>query len=156
MPARLDPAATGILAVALGEATKTVPFVADALKAYRFTMRSGQATDTDDAEGVVIAESALRPTDAALAAALAPFRGDILQVPPQYSAVKVDGERAYDLARAGETTDLAARPLYVESLDPWWRGPIPTMRCSRWSAARVAMCARSRGTSARRSAALAM
>ena len=113
----LDPAATGILAVALGEATKTVPFVADALKAYRFTIRFGQATDTDDAEGSVIAESALRPTDAALAAALERFRGDILQVPPQYSAVKVDGERAYDLARAGETTDLAARPLFVDSLE---------------------------------------
>lgn len=113
----LDPAATGLLAVALGEATKTVPFVAEALKAYRFTIRFGQATDTDDAEGTVIAESPLRPTDAALEAALAPFRGDILQVPPQYSAVKIDGERAYDLARSGETTDLAARPLYVESLD---------------------------------------
>lgn len=113
----LDPMATGVLAVALGEATKTVPYVTDALKAYRFTVRLGQATDTDDAEGRVIGEAALRPTDAEIAAALAPFRGDILQVPPQYSAVKVAGERAYALAREGEAPELAARPLWVESLD---------------------------------------
>jgi tRNA pseudouridine55 synthase len=113
----LDPAATGLLAVALGEATKTVPFVADALKAYRFAVRFGQATDTDDADGTVIAESPDRPTDAALTAALVAFRGDIMQVPPQYSAVKIDGERAYDLARAGETAEIAARPLHVERLD---------------------------------------
>ncbi|MCA8880295.1 MAG: tRNA pseudouridine(55) synthase TruB [Rhodobacteraceae bacterium] len=113
----LDPAATGLLAVALGEATKTVPFVADALKAYRFTVRFGQATDTDDAEGRMIAECPDRPSDDAVTAALAQFRGDILQVPPQYSAVKIDGERAYDLARAGETSDIAARPLYVEHLE---------------------------------------
>ncbi len=113
----LDPMATGVLAVALGEATKTVPYVTDALKCYRFTVRLGQATDTDDAEGEVTAESDLRPTDDAVAAALAPFRGEILQVPPAYSAVKVAGERAYDLARAGEAPDLAARPLWVESLE---------------------------------------
>lgn len=112
----LDPAATGVLAVALGEATKTVPYITDALKCYRFMVRLGQSTTTDDAEGTVIAESAERPDDAQIAAALAPFRGDILQVPPQFSAVKVDGERAYDIARAGEEMDLAARPLFVESL----------------------------------------
>ena len=113
----LDPAATGVLAIALGEATKTVPHVTDALKCYRFSVRFGQATDTDDAEGQVIADSALRPSDAAIAAALDGFRGQIDQVPPQYSAVKVEGERAYDIARAGEAMDLAPRPLWVERLD---------------------------------------
>lgn len=112
----LDPDATGVLAVALGEATKTVPYITDALKCYRFTLRFGAATSTDDAEGAVIATSDLRPTDAEIAAALPAFVGDIQQVPPQFSAVKVEGERAYDLARAGEALDLAARPLYVESL----------------------------------------
>jgi len=112
----LDPAATGVLAVALGEATKTVPYITGALKCYRFTMRLGAATSTDDAEGAVIASSAHRPTDAEIAAALPAFRGDILQVPPQFSAVKVAGERAYDLAREGEALDLAARPLWVQSL----------------------------------------
>jgi tRNA pseudouridine55 synthase len=113
----LDPAATGVLAVALGEATKTVPHITDALKCYRFMVRFGAATTTDDAEGSVIATSAARPTDDALRAALAPFRGQIEQVPPQFSAVKVDGERAYDLAREGERLDLAPRPLWVERLD---------------------------------------
>ncbi|MFN4170119.1 MAG: tRNA pseudouridine(55) synthase TruB [Pseudorhodobacter sp.] len=113
----LDPDATGVLAVALGEATKTVPHVSDALKAYRFRIRFGAATTTDDASGMVIATSALRPDRAAIDTALAAFRGDIQQVPPQFSAVKVDGERAYDIAREGEAMDLAARPLRVESLD---------------------------------------
>ena len=112
----LDPEATGVLAVALGEATKTVPFVTDAMKAYEFTVRLGQATNTDDAEGEVIAESDLRPDDAAIKAALGQFVGDIMQVPPQFSAVKVDGERAYKKARDGEEMDLAARPLWVEEL----------------------------------------
>lgn len=113
----LDPAATGVLAIALGEATKTVPYVTDALKCYRFVVNFGAATTTDDAEGVVIAESALRPLDGEIEAALVAFRGDIQQVPPQFSAVKVDGERAYDLARVGEAMDLAARPLWVERLE---------------------------------------
>lgn len=113
----LDPDATGVLAVALGEATKTIPYITDALKCYRFRVVLGAATDTDDASGQVIATSALRPTDDQIEAALGAFRGDIQQVPPQYSAVKVDGERAYDLAREGETMDLAARPLWVERLD---------------------------------------
>jgi tRNA pseudouridine55 synthase len=113
----LDPAATGVLAVALGEATKTVPYVTEALKCYRFGVRFGAATTTDDAEGAVIARSDQRPTDAAIEAALAPFRGEIQQVPPQFSAVKVEGERAYDIARAGEAMDLAARPLWVERLE---------------------------------------
>lgn len=112
----LDPAATGLLAVALGEATKTIPYIAEALKSYRFTVRFGQSTDTDDAEGAVTGESPLRPGDAEIRAALAGFTGDILQVPPKVSAVKVAGERAYDLAREKAEFDLAARPLWVESL----------------------------------------
>ena len=113
----LDPAATGVLAVALGEATKTVPYITDALKCYRFAVRLGIATNTDDAEGEVIATSDARPSDEDIASALVAFRGEIMQVPPQFSAVKVDGERAYALARAGEEMDLAARPLWVESLE---------------------------------------
>jgi tRNA pseudouridine55 synthase len=112
----LDPAATGVLAIALGEATKTVPYITDALKCYRFMVNLGAATTTDDAEGTVIATSDTRPSDAAIEAALMAFRGEIQQVPPQFSAVKVDGERAYDLAREGEVMDLAARPLWVERL----------------------------------------
>ena len=98
----LDPAATGVLAVDLGEATKTVPFITDAHKAYSFVVRFGQATNTDDAEGEVIAESDARPSDDDIKAALGAFIGDIMQVPPQFSAVKIDGERAYKRARAGE------------------------------------------------------
>lgn len=113
----LDPAATGVLAVALGEATKTIPYVTDALKCYRFAVRLGAATTTDDAEGEVIATSPLRPSDAAVRDALAAFRGAIRQVPPQFSAVKVEGERAYDLAREGQVMDLAARDLWVERLE---------------------------------------
>lgn len=112
----LDPDATGVLAVALGEATKTVPYVTDALKAYEFTVRFGQATNTDDAEGTVIAESDKRPTDDAIKEALQTFIGDIEQIPPQFSAVKIDGERAYKRARDGEEMTLSARPLYVDSL----------------------------------------
>jgi len=112
----LDPEATGVLAVALGEATKTVPYITDALKAYVFTIRLGQATNTDDAEGEVIASSDTRPTDDQIKAALGQFVGDIMQVPPKFSAVKIDGERAYKLARSGEDVELAARPLWVEEL----------------------------------------
>lgn len=112
----LDPEATGVLAVALGEATKTVPYITDALKAYEFTVRFGLATRTDDAEGDVIATSDLRPSDDELKEALHRFVGEIEQVPPQFSAVKIDGERAYKRARDGEDMDLAARPLYVDEL----------------------------------------
>lgn len=112
----LDPDATGVLAVALGEATKTVPHLTDALKAYDFTVVWGAETDTDDASGTVTARSDARPSADQVTAALPPLTGEILQVPPAYSAVKVEGERAYDLARAGEAVDLAARPLFVESL----------------------------------------
>ena len=113
----LDPDATGVLAIAFGEATKTVPYVTDSLKAYRFTVRLGEATNTDDAEGEIIATSENRPTEADIRAALPAFTGDIMQVPPQFSAVKVDGERAYKRARDGEEMNLKARPLFVESLE---------------------------------------
>ncbi len=112
----LDPEATGVLAVALGEATKTVPYIADALKAYRFSVRLGQATNTDDAEGEITASSDARPDDDAIKAALGAFVGEIMQVPPKFSAVKIDGQRAYKLAREDEDFDIEARPLWVEEL----------------------------------------
>ncbi|MEQ6249799.1 tRNA pseudouridine(55) synthase TruB [Sulfitobacter sp. HNIBRBA3233] len=112
----LDPDATGVLAIAFGEATKTVPYITDALKAYTFTVRLGQATNTDDAEGELIASSDDRPDDGAIKEALQQFVGDIEQVPPQFSAVKIDGQRAYKRARDGEEMEIAARPLFVESL----------------------------------------
>ncbi len=113
----LDPDATGVLAVALGEATKTVPILTDALKAYDFTVNWGAETSTDDASGQVIRSAENRPTADMIRDALPDFTGDIMQVPPSVSAVKVDGARAYDLAREGETVELAARPLWVESLE---------------------------------------
>jgi tRNA pseudouridine55 synthase len=109
----LDPMATGILAIALGEATKTVPFVQDAAKIYRFTASWGEARDTDDAEGKVTATCDIRPTRDEILAALPRFTGALSQVPPAYSAIKVDGERAYDLAREGETVILEARTVQV-------------------------------------------
>lgn len=112
----LDPLATGLLAVAFGEATKTVPIAQEGLKTYRFTIRLGVRTASDDCEGPAIASSDLRPDDATLKASLQSFIGDIKQVPPQFSAVKVDGERAYDLARDGVKMDLAPRHLYVADL----------------------------------------
>ncbi|MEI4261734.1 tRNA pseudouridine(55) synthase TruB [Roseovarius sp. D0-M9] len=112
----LDPEATGVLAVALGEATKTVPYITDALKAYKFEVRFGAATNTDDAEGVVIAQSDTRPSDDEIKEALHQFAGDIMQVPPKFSAVKIEGQRAYKLARDGEDVTLAARPLFVDEL----------------------------------------
>lgn len=112
----LDPAATGVLAVALGEATKTVPYVTDALKAYAFTVRLGQATNTDDAEGEITATCGARPDDEAIKQALGAFVGEIMQVPPKFSAVKIDGQRAYKLAREGEEVEIEPRPLWVEEL----------------------------------------
>ncbi|CAM3250672.1 tRNA pseudouridine55 synthase [Paracoccus aminovorans] len=113
----LDPDATGVLAIALGEATKTVPILTEALKAYDFTVNWGAETASDDASGAVLKTSDIRPDEAAIRAALPRFTGEIMQVPPAVSAVKVEGERAYDLAREGETVELAARPLWVESLE---------------------------------------
>ena len=112
----LDPDATGVLAVALGEATKTVSSITDALKCYDFTVNWGVETTTDDASGQAVKQTDQRPDEAAIRAALPKYIGQIMQVPPAFSAVKVDGERAYDLAREGEELDLAARPLWVESL----------------------------------------
>lgn len=117
----LDPLASGVLAVAFGEATKTVPYAQDGAKTYRFTVRLGQATETDDAEGAVVATSDRRPDAAAIVEALAAFEGETLQVPPVYSAVKIGGRRAYDLARAAaegtaDLPDLAARPLTVHAI----------------------------------------
>ncbi|KNY21464.1 tRNA pseudouridine(55) synthase TruB [Methylobacterium sp. ARG-1] len=112
----LDPLASGILPIALGEATKTVPFVMDGRKAYRFTVQWGVETDTDDAEGRAVATSDTRPERAAVEAALPAFVGAIEQVPPRYSAIKIQGERAYDLAREGETVELVARPVQIDRL----------------------------------------
>ena len=113
----LDPLATGVLPIALGAATKTVPYVMDGTKLYRFTLRIGEARDTDDADGAVTAISAVRPTDAALSAALGAFRGLIQQVPPVYSAIKVAGERAYDMAREGRAPVLEARPARIDRFE---------------------------------------
>src|SRR5580704_16044454 len=112
----LDPLATGILPVALGEATKTVGFVSKATKRYSFRVRWGIATDTDDSEGGIIAESAVRPDEAAIAAALLRFMGKILQRPPAYSAIKIAGRRAYALARGGNAPRLAERPVEIAEL----------------------------------------
>ena len=112
----LDPLATGLLPIALGEATKTVPFVQGGGKRYCFALEWGSATTTDDAEGSVSATSDVRPSEAELLAALPRFTGTILQRPPVFSAIKIAGERAYDLARAGETVELAERPVTISEL----------------------------------------
>ncbi len=112
----LDPLATGILPIALGEATKAVPAVQDGEKVYRFSIVWGTATSTDDREGHAVASSDVRASAEALAAVLPHFTGDILQVPPQFSAIKVDGERAYDIARDGEAVALAPRGVFVRTL----------------------------------------
>ncbi len=109
----LDPLATGVLPIALGRATKTIPHLALRPKVYRFTLRWGESRTTDDAEGAVTATSDLRPDKAAILVALPRFTGAITQVPPDYSAVKVRGERAYDLAREGEVLELTARTVTV-------------------------------------------
>ena len=111
----LDPTADGVLPIAFGEATKTIPFVMDARKRYRFTIRWGEKRDSEDTAGVLIDQNADRPADAAIAAALPRFIGAIDQVPPKFSAVKVDGARAYDLARDGEEFALAAKPVTIHS-----------------------------------------
>ncbi len=112
----LDPLATGVLPIALGEATKTVPYIVDGQKHYRFTARLGEARSTDDSEGEITFQSADRPTDEAIAQALPAFVGSTLQVPPRFAAIKVAGERAYDLARRGEPVELAARTVEIARL----------------------------------------
>ncbi|MEL6946160.1 MAG: tRNA pseudouridine(55) synthase TruB [Pseudomonadota bacterium] len=113
----LDPLATGILPIALGEATKTVPYVVDGEKAYRFTVRWGVRTNTDDAEGTPVATSDARPTKEQILALLPRFTGYIDQVPPAFSAIKIDGKRAYAEARAGEDVKLDARRVEIDSFD---------------------------------------
>jgi tRNA pseudouridine55 synthase len=113
----LDPLASGALPIALGEATKTVPFVMDGRKLYRFTIRWGEERDTDDAEGRPVSASRERPSPEAVRAILPSYTGLIQQVPPRYSAIKIEGERAYDLARDGEKVELAARPVEICRLE---------------------------------------
>jgi len=113
----LDPLATGVLPIAFGAATKTVPYVMDGTKAYRFTLRFGDLRDTDDADGQSIGTSEIRPEDSAIEAALPAFRGEIMQIPPIYSAIKIGGERAYDLARDGQVVELQARPARVDRFE---------------------------------------
>jgi tRNA pseudouridine55 synthase len=113
----LDPLATGILPIALGEATKTIPYCQDALKVYSFKIVWGEARSTDDAEGDIVATSDVRPTEQTIRAALPAFTGEIEQMPPRFSAIKIDGQRAYDLARAGEEVEMKARPVYIESIE---------------------------------------
>ena len=130
----LDPLATGILPIALGEATKAVPQVQDGSKVYRFAIQWGSATTTDDTEGAVIDTSDLRPDRAALEAVLPDFVGTIMQRPPIFSALKIDGERAYDLARAGEVVELRPREIDVDSLVILEHGPERTLleaRCGK-------------------------
>jgi tRNA pseudouridine55 synthase len=112
----LDPLASGGLPIAIGEATKTVPFVMDGRKRYRFTVTWGEERDTDDTEGRAVRTSELRPSAEAINALLPRFTGVIEQIPPQYSAVKIQGERAYDLARDGETVELKPRPVEIHQL----------------------------------------
>ena len=118
----LDPLATGVLPIAIGEATKLAGRMLDATKVYEFTVRFGEQTDTLDLEGKVIATSAVRPTLAEVEAVLGRFTGPIEQVPPNYSALKVDGKRAYDMARAGEEFELKTRSVTVYALSLIDRG----------------------------------
>ena len=113
----LDPLATGVLPIALGEATKTLPFVVDTQKHYQFTLRWGIATNTDDREGNPIKESEVRPGETDIRNVLSQFIGDVMQVPPVYSAIKIGGQRAYDLARNGEDVELEARSIYIDALE---------------------------------------
>ena len=113
----LDPLATGVLPIAFGAATKTVPYVMDGTKIYHFTLTMGEQRDTDDADGQVIATSDVRPTDDQLRAALPAFIGDIMQVPPIFSAIKIAGERAYDMAREGRAPVMEARPARVDRFE---------------------------------------
>jgi tRNA pseudouridine55 synthase len=112
----LDPLATGILPIALGEATKTVPFAVDGEKKYRFTVRWGVETDTDDSEGKTVKASDTRPSRESIEAILPRFTGEIMQAPPAFSAIKIDGERAYDLAREGQRIDIEPRPVVIDEL----------------------------------------
>lgn len=113
----LDPLATGILPIAMGDATKIIPYVQDADKTYSFTVKWGEATDTDDSEGEVIRTSDKRPTQEQIEAIIPDFIGEIEQIPPKYSAIKIDGQRAYDLARAGEEFEIKTRTIDIFNLE---------------------------------------
>src|SRR4051812_11570817 len=112
----LDPLASGLLPIALGEATKTVSFAMEGRKTYRFTVTWGEERTTCDREGEVIQRSELRPTSREIEAILPNFRGEVMQAPPAFSAIKIAGERAYDLARAGGTVELPPRRVTIEEL----------------------------------------
>lgn len=112
----LDPLATGILPIALGEATKTIPYVQDAIKSYQFTVQWGAQSNTDDSEGEIIATSDERPSTEEITALLPNYTGEITQTPPQFSAIKIDGQRAYDLARKGEDVQIKSRTVYIENI----------------------------------------
>jgi tRNA pseudouridine55 synthase len=148
----LDPLATGVLAIALGEATKTVPYAMDAQKTYRFTAAWGEARDSDDSEGAVTRTSEVRPSRVAIEEAIPALTGAITQVPPVYSAIKVDGERAYDLARDGESVELESRTVQIHEavlLDiPDQDHAVFEMRCGKGTYVRawVRDIARSLGT----------
>jgi tRNA pseudouridine55 synthase len=113
----LDPLATGVLPIAFGAATRTVPYVMDGTKLYRFTLRFGESRDSDDADGAVTGTTDIRPTDERIRTELARFQGAIMQVPPIFSAIKVAGERAYDMARDGRVPVLEARPARVDRFE---------------------------------------
>ena len=113
----LDPLASGVLPIALGEATKTLPYVVDTEKSYQFTLKWGEATTTDDREGEITDRSDARPSEAEIIAGLIDFIGEIEQVPPAFSAIKVNGERAYDMARRGDTAKLAARRIWIKRFE---------------------------------------
>tara|TARA_B100001123_G_scaffold107816_1_gene125558 strand:+ start:2340 stop:3380 length:1041 start_codon:yes stop_codon:yes gene_type:complete len=133
----LDPLADGVLPIALGEATKTVPYLMEARKTYHFTIRFGAETTTDDAEGEVVAENPTRPSIAEITAVLPQFTGEIEQVPPAYSAIKIDGQRAYDLARAGEAVAMKPRRITVYSLEVASRVSRDTSSEGAWSVDRA-------------------
>ena len=137
----LDPIATGVLPIAFGEATKTVAYAMDGTKTYRFRLRWGEQTTTDDLEGSVIATSDHRPTEDEIEVALEAFQGPISQVPPQFSAIKVDGERAYDLARAGETVELASRIVRIDRFPPDRHSRRRSCRFRGWNAAKAPISA---------------
>ena len=141
----LDPLASGMLPIALGEATKTVPYVMDGAKVYRFTVAWGEERSTDDLEGHVTKSSELRPDEASIRALLPKYTGVIMQTPPQFSAVKIEGDRAYDLARDGKVVDIPPREVEIGRFDLIAHdgGAAP---CSRSNAARAPTCARWRAT----------
>ncbi len=142
----LDPLASGLLPIALGEATKTVSCAMEGRKTYRFLIQWGEDRTTDDREGEVSALSDRRPSHVDIDRALSRFEGEISQIPPAFSAIKVEGERAYDLARAGEAVDLAPRRVYIDKLELLSLPDARSRRVSRSTAAKAPISARSPAT----------